>query len=66
MQDLVNLLHQSISSIGPDCDIIRENIQASRSMEADIVAAIESRVNALARRAEHIQFCNEIEEIINA
>lgn len=52
MQSLLDLLHQSIGSIGPDCEAIKQNILASRSMESDIVAAIERRVQAEMRHAE--------------
>jgi len=49
---LLQLLHQSIGSIGPDSEAIKQNILASRSMENDIVAAIERRVEAEANRAQ--------------
>ena len=58
---LLNLLHQSLGSIGPDCEAIKQNILASRSMENDIVAAIEARVNAEQRLAEHRQFCEDVD-----
>jgi|CZKL01.1.fsa_nt_gi hypothetical protein len=52
MDPLLQLLHQSIGSIGSDCEAIKQNILASRSMENDIVAAIERRVQAEANRAQ--------------
>lgn len=65
MQDIVSLLHQSIGSIGPDCDVIRENIEASRTWEADILAAIEKRHDDYIRRcAEFRQFRDEIDVLV--
>ncbi len=52
MDPLLALLHQSIGSTGPDSDSIKQNILASRSMESDIVAAIERRVKAEMNNAE--------------
>jgi hypothetical protein len=63
MDPLLPPLHQSIGSIGPDCEAIKQNILASRSMESDIVAAIEARVNAEERRAEAAQFSDDVDAI---
>jgi hypothetical protein len=63
MDPLLALLHQSLGSIGPDCEAIKQNILASRSMESDIVAAIEARVNAEQRLAEVAAFCADVDAI---
>lgn len=57
MQDpLLAILHQSIGSIGPDSEAIKQNILASRSMESDIVAAIEARVRQEELREQYRLF----------
>lgn len=53
MQDVLALLQASIHSIQQDGAAIVENMRASHAMEADIVAAIEARIE----REEYRRFC---------
>jgi hypothetical protein len=63
MDQLLALLQQSILTTQQDGAVIVENMRASRAMEADIAAAIEARVNAQQRLAEHRKFCAELDEL---
>jgi len=53
------LLHAAIGSIGPDCDIIAQNMRAAEAIPADVMAAIEARVKADELREEYRLWCEE-------
>jgi len=59
MDQLLALLHQHIGSIGPDCDVIAQNMRAAQTIPADILAAIEARVRAAEVREEYRQYSDD-------